>query len=491
MPAQQGLEAFIRVRILAAVASDKHPGLVSPMTTPIPFVPPAPVPRRRERIPSTLEMMRTMFRNPLELWGEPSYEDMAIMTRLFQQRTLIANDPTLIRQVLVDNAANYRMGEIRQLLLRPILRDGLLTAEGDVWKRSRKAIAPVFSPRHIAGFGEAMRDKAQAYAETLAAAARANATRDISRDMTEVTFTILSQTLFSGEIVTTSGDFAGDVARLLHTMGRVDPFDFLKLPAWVPRLTRFGGRRMLNHFREMVDQTMARREAEMARGAAVPDDFLTLLLRQEGDGGLSREEIKDNIITFIGAGHETTARALGWTIYCLANSLGDLLAVEEELDQFFADEQPPPDRWPEVLPKTRAAFEEALRLYPPAPAITRLAVAEDRYGDLVIPRGTTVLIMPWTLHRHRKLWLEPDAYMPQRFWPENRERIERYQYLPFGAGPRICIGAAFAMQEAVIVLATLLHRFRFTCTADCKPWPVQKLTTQPEGGLPMTVSARG
>jgi cytochrome P450 len=431
-----------------------------------------------------------MFRNPLEVWGEPSYEDMAIMTSLFKQRTLIANDPGLIRHVLVDNAGNYRMGEIRQLLLRPILRDGLLTAEGDVWKRSRKAMAPVFSPRRIAGFGPAMRTAAAAYADRLEEAARSGAVHDMSRDMTEVTFAILSQTLFSGGIQATSGDFAGDVARLLHTMGRVDPFDFLKLPPWVPRLTRFGGRRMLNHFRDIVDQTMARREAGIASGADVPDDFLTLLLRQEGDGGLTREEIKDNIITFIGAGHETTARALGWTLYCLANSLGDCLAVEAELDQFFAGEVPPPDSWPERLPKTRAAFEEALRLYPPAPAITRLAVADDRYQDLAIPRGTTVLIMPWTLHRHRKLWLEPDAYLPQRFWPENREAIERYQYLPFGAGPRVCIGAAFAMQEAVIVLASLLHRFRFTCTKDCKPWPVQKLTTQPEGGLPMTVSKR-
>jgi cytochrome P450 len=243
-------------------------------------------------------------------------------------------------------------------------------------------------------------------------------------------------------------------------------------------------------FRNAVDATLANRKAKMTSGGEVPDDFLTLLLRQEGPEGLSREEIKDNIITFIGAGHETTARALGWTLYCLAHAPNDLEIVEQEIDSFFAGAVPPPQNWLGLLPKTRAAFEEALRLYPPAPSINRAAIAEDRYGDLVIKPGVTILIMPWTLHRHRKLWDNPTAYIPSRFWPENRERIDRYQYLPFGVGPRVCIGASFALQEAVIALAVLLRRFRFAGTADCKPWPVQKLTVQPAGGLPMTVTRR-
>lgn len=131
-----------------------------------------------------------------------------------------------------------------------------------------------------------------------------------------------------------------------------------------------------------------------------------------------------------------------------------------------------------------------MRLYPPAPSINRAAINDDRYEDLEIKAGTTILMMPWTLHRHRKLWDRPTAFIPSRFWPENREKIDRFQYLPFGVGPRVCIGASFALQEAVIALAILLHRFRFHCTPQCKPWPVQKLTTQPGGGLPMTVTRR-
>lgn len=462
------------------------------MTAPSPalFVPPAPVPRSRGRIPGIIEVARTIFRNPLELWGEPSYEERWINTRFLNERTLIVNDPGLIRHVLVDNAKNYRMGVIRQLVLRPILRDGLLTAEGDIWRRSRKAMAPVFTPRNINQFGEAMLASVRRYEAHYEKAAADGSVRDIARDMTELTFDMLSQTLFSGEIVTASGDFAADVERLLHTMGRVDPFDLLKMPGWVPRLTRLRGNRVMGMFRAIVDDTMAKRERSMAAGGDVAEDFLTLLLRQEQAGGLTREEVKDNIITFIGAGHETTARALGWTLYCLANSPADRSIVEAEIDAMFAADPGPPEGWVERLPKTRAAFEEAMRLYPPAPSINRAAIADDQYGDLRIEAGITVLIMPWTLHRHRRLWASPEAFMPSRFWPENRDSIDRFQYLPFGAGPRVCIGASFALQEAVISLAVLLSRYRFDCTPECKPWPVQKLTTQPEGGLPMRISLR-
>lgn len=454
------------------------------------FVPPAPVPRSRGRIPGVIEAARTIFRNPLELWGEPSYEEKWIKMRFLNERMLIANDPGLIRHVLVDNAKNYKMGVVRQLLLRPILRDGLLTAEGEVWKRSRKAMAPVFTPRAINQFGAAMLASVNQYAQHYDEAAANGSERDIARDMTELTFDMLSQTLFSGQIVTESGDFAEDVGRLLHTMGRVDPFDLVKMPVWIPRLSRLRGNSVMRIFRNIVDKTMVAREKRMAAGDDVPEDFLTLLLRQEQDGGLTREEVKDNIVTFIGAGHETTARALGWTLYCLANSPDELALIEAEIDTAMLEGAGAPEDWVARLPKTLAAFEEALRLYPPAPSITRAAIADDRYGDLTIERGITVLVMPWTLHRHRKLWDEPEAFKPSRFWPENREQIGRFQYLPFGAGPRVCIGASFALQEAVIALAVLLHRFRFTCTADCKPWPVQKLTTQPDGGLPMTVRTR-
>jgi cytochrome P450 len=453
-------------------------------TTPRPFVPPAPQPR--QGIPSILEIIRTVYRNPLELWGDPSYNEPYIDTKFLNERTLIANDPRLIRHVLVDNAKNYRMATIRQLILRPILQDGLLTAEGDVWKRSRKAMAPVFTPRHIDGFAQMMLDQSLAYAAKYGDGGEF----DISRDMTELTFEILSATLFSGEIVTPDTEFSDEVNRLLSTMGRVDPLDLLKAPKWLPRLTRIRGRKALSFFRKIVADTMEARRAKMETDPdSVPEDFLTLLLRQQSSDGLTREEIEDNIITFIGAGHETTARALGWTLFCLANAPEERDRVEAEIDLVTASGAPP-GKWLEKMPFTRAAFEEAMRLYPPAPSINRAAIADDHWNEVEIPAGITVLIMPWTLHRHRLYWDNPEAFIPSRFWPENRDRIDRFQYLPFGAGPRICIGATFALQEAVIALGVLMSRYRFDVTEDTRPWPVQKLTTQPEGGLPMKVGRR-
>jgi cytochrome P450 len=313
--------------------------------------------------------------------------------------------------------------------------------------------------------------------------------------MTELTFAILADTLFSGEIASVSDNFAGDVNALLHRMGRVDPMDLMRAPSWVPRITRIGGQKILDQFRNMVHRTMDLRLEQMrADRAAVPEDFLTLLLEQAGPDGLTNEEIEDNILTFIGAGHETTARALAWTLYCIANSPHIRDAMEEEIDRILASGAEPVE-WLDLMPVTRAAFEEALRLYPPAPSINRAAISDDSWTDtkgerVDIHAGMTVLIMPWTLHRHELYWEKPRAYMPERFLPENRGKIGRFQFLPFGAGPRVCIGATFALQEAVIALAVLMKRFRFDVTEKTNPWPVQKLTTQPQNGLPMWVTAR-
>jgi cytochrome P450 len=452
--------------------------------TPAPFVPPAPKPRTSP--PSTLEMMRIVYRNPLELWGEPSYNQPWISVSGFGGPLVVANDPGLIRHILVDNVKNYRMSTVRQKVLRPILRDGLLTAEGDTWKRSRKAMAPVFTPRHIFGFAQPMLKRTQDFADRYVS----GTTVDLARDMTTLTYDILAETLFSGEIAAPPGTFEAQIDRLFETMGRVDPLDLLRAPDWLPRITRIRGRKTMAYFRGIVADTIALREEHLAKDpGSAPQDFLTLLLRAEGPDGLTRGEVEDNIITFIGAGHETTARALGWTIYCLAESPWEREKIEEEIASVLARE-PDPVKWLDAMPLTRAAFEEAMRLYPPAPSINREPVEEDRYGDLILRKGATVLVMPWTVHRHRKLWDKPDAFMPSRFHPGRRDAIDRYQYLPFGAGPRICIGASFAMQEAVIALAVLLSRFRFDTVAATRPWPVQKLTTQPEGGLPMKVTAR-
>lgn len=457
------------------------------------FVPPAPIPRTT--IPSIFEVIKSTLSNPLEVWGQPSYTLPWIKTKFLNERILIVNDPDLVHYVLVENAKNYRMATVRQLILRPILRDGLLTAEGQVWKRSRKSVAPVFAPRHAKGFAKLMHQRAVQYAAKYHPIAREDGLVDVAMDMTEMTYEILAETLFSNDIVSQGDDLSQDVDRLLHTMGRVDPLDLIKAPRWVPRFRRMLGVPVMRKFRKIVSDTADKRRKLMARNDSnVPEDFLTLLLRQEAPDGLKRSEIEDNIITFIGAGHETTARALGWAIYCVANSGKHRKLMEQEADKVHENNVDPVD-WLDEMPWTRAVFEETMRLYPPAPSINRAPLTDDKWtspnGDLVtIEKDTTVLVMPWTLHRHEMLWDEPRAFRPERFLPENKLNLHRFQYLPFGAGPRVCIGATFALQEAIIALGVLLRRYRFDVTNQTNPWPVQKLTVQPQGGLPMTVSIR-
>lgn len=453
-------------------------------TTPKPFIPPAPGPRTVP--PSLFQMLKIVYRNPIELWGEPSYNEPYVYIRKgIGGPLLIANDPGLIRHVLVDQAKNYQMARVRQLLLRPILRDGLLTAEGEVWKRSRKAMAPVFTPRHIHGFAASMLAVTNRFAERYE---NPDEPFDMAHHMTELTFEILAETLFSNQIAGNPETFGEQVERLFETAGRVDPLDIIGAPEWIPRINRLRGRKALAYFRRLVTETVDMRKNIIASQTTLPDDFMTLLLEIEGPDGLTRPEIEDNVITFIGAGHETTARALGWTIYLLSQAPEERAKVEEEVKRVTAGVENPVE-WLAAMPQTRAAFEEAMRLYPPAPTISREASGDIRWKELLITRGTQVLIMPWTLHRHRLYWDQPDAFMPSRFLPENRDRLQKYQYLPFGAGPRICIGATFALQEAVIALGVLLSRFRFDMAKGApEPWPVQKLTTQPEGGLQMVVS---
>jgi cytochrome P450 len=446
------------------------------------FHPPRPIPHKRPL--NAAQFVLTMARNPLAIWSEAAFNLPVIRTEWLGEPTIIVSEPSAIRHVMVENAANYVMQPLRQRVLRPILRDGLLTAEGELWRRTRKSLASVFAPRNTAGFAIAMRERSADFAAGLAA--RAGETVDIAEQMTLLTFDILQATLFSGDIDGDPQEFATATASLLHTMGRVDPMDVLDAPGWMPRFTRVLGGRSLGYFRRLIAGTIERRERLIASDpASAPRDLLTLLLEADG---LGRAEVEDNIITFIGAGHETTARALGWGLYLLSQSPDERTLLEAEIDGHDFDA--PLGEWLDRLPYARAVLEESMRLYPPAPSLNRAAVAADRVGTVDIPAGASVLVMPWLVHRHAALWEQPNDFVPSRFLPASRAGIDRYQYLPFGIGPRVCIGQYFAMQEAVIALAYLVRGLRYDFTGAAAPMPVQKITVQPEGGLPMRITRR-
>ncbi|MEX6507321.1 cytochrome P450 [Jiella sp. M17.18] len=448
-----------------------------------PFRAPAPVPHATPL--GFVSFVRTATSNPIEIWGTRAFKEPYIRGKWLGVPNIVVNDPAGVRHCLVENARNYVMQPLRQRILRPLLRDGLLTAEGELWRRTRKAIAPVFTPRHISGFTETMQARAALFAEGLAA--REGGEVDMAHEMAMLTFDILQETLFSGDIASEPQSFAQSTREFLGSMGRVDPLDLLGAPSFLPRIRQLKGRKSMAYFRSLIAETIEKRRAKIARDPeGAPHDLLTLLVKADG---LSSAEIEDNIITFMGAGHETTARSLAWTLYLLSQAPDERALVEAEIDAVLPTLSHPSE-WVEKLPHTRAAFEEAMRLYPPAPSLNRTALAPDRAGDVDIPAGSTVLVMPWLIHRHEMLWDRPDHFIPSRFLPENRDRIDRYQYLPFGVGPRVCVGASFALQEAVIALALLMKHLRFDYARQTPPEVVQRITVQPANGLPMRVQRR-
>jgi len=275
-----------------------------------------------------------------------------------------------------------------------------------------------------------------------------------------------------------------------NPFGRVDPLDLLGAPDFVPRIARWRGRTSLKFYDEAVEAIIGSRRAIIEAGGEPPRDVLTLLLaaRDPDTGrGLPEASIRANIVTFINAGHETTANALTWTLYLLSQAPDWRARAEAEADAAFDPARPASLEGCLVL---RAVLEEAMRLYPPVALLTHEAIADDVMLGVPVPARTIVLISPYVLHRHRRLWEAPDAFDPSRFLGERRERIDRFAYIPFGAGPRVCIGISFAMQEAVIVLANFLRAFRFELVDGQTVATRQRVTLRPQNGLKMHARRR-
>ncbi|MBX7249643.1 MAG: cytochrome P450 [Caulobacteraceae bacterium] len=400
---------------------------------------------------------------------------------------MTVSDPAGIRHVLLDRADLYEKGRVQRRVLGPMLAQGMLLTEGEAWKRARRTVAPLFAPRRLAGATARMHAIAEARVEAWLAR-RQGETLDIDSEMTRLTFEMLSATLFSDEIGAAAAGFERAVNRYTETAARADPLDVMGAPDWIPRLGRILGGGAARWFENSVSGLVRARRRRLVAGEA-PDDLLTALLRAqdpETGAGLSDMEVSSNILTFILAGHETTARALGWTFHLLSRSPEARARVEAEADTLDIAR----DDWVERAPWTRAVFEESMRLFPPAPVITRSALAEDEVCGVPVYPGTTLLISPWVLHRHQNLWEEPDAFRPERFLPGERERIDRFAYLPFGGGPRICVGATFAMQEAMLILAAVARRVRLDAVSPAEPTPTQRITLRAREGIRLKLNAR-
>jgi cytochrome P450 len=426
---------------------------------------------------------RTARRNILEIIPQRALHQPAISGRTGPQRWHMIADPGAIRRMLVEAVEDYPKSEATKSILRPAIGESLFVAEGAHWRWQRRAAAPAFSARNVDALTPIMTRAAEASAARLEA--QVGRAANLLDEMTAATFDVISDVTFAdGQGVDRTGVSAG-LEAYVDRAARVSVLDVLGAPGWLPRPERAAAARALAETTKAADAAIERRRAA---GPGRQADLLDLLLEAEDrDTGrrMTTAELRDNLMTFIVAGHETTALTLAWALY--------LCAFDEEVQAAARDEAqavlgPRAATAADVgaLPQTRRIIEETLRLYPAGGFLSRTAQVADRLGPAIIRPGDTVMIPVYGLHRHRRLWEAPDAFRPDRWL--DRDRIDRFQYLPFGDGPRICIGARFAMQEAVVILATLLARFRFSAVRGRDPKPVMILTLRPEGGVWLEVS---
>lgn len=416
-------------------------------------------------------------RNVLELIPEIATHAPIISGRTGKRWHMVM-DPEALRRILRDRVEDYPKSEVTKLILEPAIGDSLFVAEGQQWLWQRRTAAPVFSHRNVTALAPVMAAAAdRATARISKGVGRAV---DLFDEMVTATFEVISDVTFSGGEGFDRAAVHRAIEQYISETAKVSLLDIIGAPTWVPRPNRMLTGAAMRQTKRLADQAIERRRAEGAR--PVPDLLDLLLAGEDPKSGrkMTTPELRDNLLTFIVAGHETTALTLSWALYLCAFAPTVQDAARAEAQSVLRGRTASAADLPS-LPLIRQIVDEALRLYPPAAFLSRTAQVEDSLCGREVRRGDTVILPIYALHRHHKLWADPDAFDPQRF--ADPKAIERFAYLPFGDGPRICIGANFALQEAVIILATLLSRFRFALVAGKTPRPVMILTLRPEGGV--------
>ena len=443
---------------------------VTPVRRPI--IPPAP-PRAPDNV-GFFRRLAVIRRNMIETWGQSAYEEDVLQGRFFGRNSFILNKPDAIRHVLLSNYEKYTRTPAGIRMLRPILGQGLLIAEGADWTHQRRTLAPAFTPTATANLVPHMTAVVD---ETIGKLdARAGKPVDLREVMQRMTLEIAGRTMFSFGMEEHGATLRNFLVEYAERLGRPYFLDMVLPPSW-PTPMDLARARFRKRWTAFVAGLIAERRAAGKKEGAPPRDLFDLMdaARDPETGkGFSDEQLVDEVATMILAGHETTATALFWALY--------LMALDPETQEEVASETrgEPLDSMGNIERQkfTRAVIDETMRLYPPAFLIARAASESDDIAGLAVAPRDIIMISPWLLHRHEKLWDQPNAFIPKRFL--SSEAPDRFAYLPFGAGPRICIGAPFARAESVLALGRLIGTYRVELV-DAQPVvPLGIVTTQPD-----------
>ncbi len=449
-------------------------------------------PRSVKHVARPLPVYRFLFQfvqNPLRIVPAAAYDE-GIVIRHRPNGTKVAwiTDPELVEQILVRNTGAIEKSELEKRVLSGSVGDGILTSDGPLWRWQRRIMAPLFRPCDI-----------QAYVPEMAAAAqdqvarwrmRGSGWKRVDSDMSQTTFAVIARTMLAGGETAETAAIQRATETFLSHISWEFAYIAMSMPRWLPHPGSFSMSRAAQQLRASMKALIERRKAADGAGERAGEDLLSrLLAARDPETGepMSEPQIINNLLTLLEAGHETTAKALTWTLYLLARAPHWQAAARAEVKRVAGTGPVTAEHLP-GLPIIHQVLKESMRLYPPAPSIARVVVEPIAAGgEQFSPRD--MMIFPiFCIHRHRRLWTDPDSFDPERFTPSREKAYPRTQYMPFGAGPRICIGNGFAMAEAAILLATFVREAQFDWDGKHEPEPISRVTLRPRGGMRLLVS---
>ena len=427
-----------------------------------------------------------MQRDPLKFLRETrQYGDVVRMRFVFSDAYLIYH-PDSIKHVLQENNRNYNKDIFTYKMFRPFLGQGLLINDGESWLHQRRLMQPAFHRKRITAYSTVMTDDTTKLLERWQRFVQQNSSLDIAEEMMSLTLQIVGKTLFSLDLSDKSNTIGEAVTTLLKLLGNYvyAPFPPISIPT-------ARNRRLLAANRTL-EQVIYRMIAERRAQNVDTGDLLSMLLlaRDEETGqGMNDRQIRDELMTMLLAGHETTANTLAWTWYLLSQHPEVEQRLYTEVDEVLGGTLPTVEHLSE-LKYTNMVLEEALRLYPPACIFGRKAIADDELGGYPIPANSMILVSPYAVQHHPDYWPDPERFDPERFTPEHTAERPHYAYFPFSSGPRMCIGSSFAMMEAQLILATIAQRYRLRLVPGHPVEPQMLVTLRPKYGLQMTIHER-
>ncbi len=438
----------------------------------------------------TLKFLARCAKNPLATIPIAAYRQPASFVSTKYTRGIWLSEPAELERVLVAEAAVFRKTHIEKRLFAPVIGNGVLTAEGADWRWQRRVLASLFRPSEVLTYVPEMAAAAQMQIDKWTAAATHPAIGRplicaIDADMTAATYDVIVRTMLYGGTTADIDTVMDAGQRYLDASPWVLAYGMLNLPAWLPHPATFKLRRAAKDFRQRVAAIIVDRRK---RGGDVSDLLGRLLAARDPETGspLSEGLLVDNLATLLEAGHETTAKALTWSLYLMARAPAWQQRIRDEVEQVCGAEPIGPGQLGRLV-VTEQVIKEALRLYPAAPVMSRTPLAPVEIAGYRIQPGDPIFIPIYAIHRHELLWDDPHRFDPDRFLPEREAKLKRTQYMPFGAGPRICLGASFAMAEAKVLLASFIRAAKFDWDGRHLPEPVSRVTLHPAGGMPLEV----